>query len=366
MKSILDRYFLRELGQSVSVTAIVLLLVMAGTGFARVLKQVASGMFPASVMFKVLALNTLDGLPTVIMLGGFIGVLLALGRMYRESAMQVLASSGMGPAGLLRPVALLSLLLSLLVAMTSLWLGPWSAAKASQLVASANRSMVAAGLDAGRFTDLPGRDGIILVDSLGRDGHQLGRSLIITSAFTGQGGHRIRLITSASGRVYRSSSGKESYLSLQDGWQYEIPLDAGGWRRMRYQRNDTRLSNTSVHENDSVHALTSFALIHSDKFQARAELAWRLVAPVMVWVLMMLALPMARQHPREAQFGRMLLAVLVFYAYYLALALCRDQISKGHWHHSSSLWYVSALLFACAVYLFRRPYVARRPVKERR
>jgi len=75
----------------------VLLAIMAGTSFAHVLQQVANGSFPASVMFQVLGLNMLDGLTTLLPLSAFLGVLNGLGRMYRESEMPVLASSGGHP-----------------------------------------------------------------------------------------------------------------------------------------------------------------------------------------------------------------------------------------------------------------------------
>jgi lipopolysaccharide export system permease protein len=84
----------------------------------------------------------------------------------------------------------------------------------------------------------------------------------------------------------------------------------------------------------------------------------------MALVLVMLAVPMARQSPREPRFGRLLLAVLGFYVYYLLLALCRGQIIKGHWHHTGSLWAVSALVFALAAWLFRRQYATRKPRGE--
>jgi lipopolysaccharide export system permease protein len=110
MLSILDRYFLRELGQTVVATTIVLLAIITGTTFAKVLQQVAAGSFPASVMFQVLGLRTLDGLTNLLPLAGFLGTLMALGRMYRESEMHVLSSAGMGPAGLLRPMLAASFL----------------------------------------------------------------------------------------------------------------------------------------------------------------------------------------------------------------------------------------------------------------
>ncbi len=135
MLSILDRYFLRELAQTVAATVVVLLVIVAGSAFARVLQQVANGSFPASVMFQVLGLRTLDGLTNMMPLASFIGVLMGLGRMYRESEMHVLASSGMGPRGLLRPVLILGAVLVAITALVSLWLGPWAVRTSDAMVA---------------------------------------------------------------------------------------------------------------------------------------------------------------------------------------------------------------------------------------
>ena len=366
MLSLLDRYFLRQMVQTISATTIVLLAIISGTTFAQVLKQVANGRFPLSAMFQVMVFNILEQMSTILLLAGFIGVLLALGRMHRESEMHVLAASGMGPSGLLRPLAWLALPLVCMVGMLSLWLGPWAVARSIRVVVDASRSMVATGLEAGRFTELPGNHGIILVNSLNRDGSQFGRTFIAIDQTGSSGVHQIRLITSARGRLYQGSHGQHHYLSLEDGWQYEIPLHADNWRRVHYQRNDTSLlgsvSNKMTH---SVHGMDTLTLMHTSGRDARAELAWRMIMPVMALVLMVLALSIAHQNPRESRFGRMFLALLSFYAYYLILSLCRGQIAQGHWHHATSLWGVSVCLLILATGLFYRPYVARKPHRGR-
>ncbi|TBR40289.1 MULTISPECIES: LPS export ABC transporter permease LptF [Dyella] len=363
MLSILDRYFLRELAQTVAATAVVLLVIMAGSAFARVLQQVANGSFPASVMFQVLGLNMLDGLSNLLPLAGFLGVFWSLGRMYRESEMHVLASSGMGPRGLLRPIGILAAVLAAMVAMVSTWLGPWAARTSDQLVAEANRSVIAAGLDAGRFTELPGKGGIIFVDTLSRDGSQLGNTLLVTER-PGKDKDSpavVKLVTGKSGQLYQDTNGEGRFLSLRDGWQYEIPLGGDNWRKMQYERNDASLSNVQNDDSDEdpAHTVPTFDLARVTTPDGRAEFAWRITVPVMSIVLMMLSLPLSRQSPREPRYGRMLLAVLAFFLYFNLLALCRAQIIKGHWHNAGSMWAVSLLVFAGAAWMFRNQYAAR-------
>ena len=362
MLSILDRYFLRELGQTMAATAIVLVTVLAGSTFAHVLQQVANGSYPASVMFQVLGLNMLDGLSNLLPLSGYVGALWAMGRMYRESEMHVLASSGMGARGLFRPVAMLAVGIALAVGLVSLWLGPWASNTSAALIDAANRSVIAAGLDAGRFTELPGKDGVIFVDSLSRDGSQLGRTFIATERKSSDGTVHLRLITGKHGQLFQESDGGGRFLGLRDGWQYDVPLGGDNWRRIRYQGNDASLSNVQDDgdDNNPIHNVDTLALTRTDSNEARAELAWRVGSPVMALVLMMLSLPLAKQNPREARYGRLLLAVLAFFLYYNLLALCNGQISKGHWHSSGPMWVVSALAFAIGAWMFRNQYRPRR------
>jgi len=366
MLSILDRYFLRELAQTVAATVVVLMVIVAGTAFATVVQQVAKGSFPASVMFQVLGLRTLQGLTSMLPLAGMIGVLMALGRMYRESEMHVLMSSGMGPDGLLRPIAILAVMMVLATAAVSLWLGPWAVRTSDAMVAAANRSVIAAGLDAGRFTELPGKGGIIFVDTLSQDGTRLGRSFVSTQRSSKDGQVHIKLITASNGQLYQESNGANRFISFRDGWQYDIPLGTDNWRRMQYERNDTSLSSvTSDDDEDPAESMTTLQLLHASNPDALAELAWRVNAPALTLVMLMLALPLSRQSPREARYGRLMLAMLSFYLYYLLLALGRAQIGKGHWHHQTGLWMLHLLMLALAGWLWWKQYAPRKPRNDK-
>src|SRR5690606_26424169 len=96
--------------------------------FAGVLGQIASGKVPASMLLSQMGLQTIRYLPMVLPLGLMLGLLLAVGRLYRDAEMPVLAAIGVGPRRLLRPLMLLALPMVVAIAMCSLWLGPWAKA----------------------------------------------------------------------------------------------------------------------------------------------------------------------------------------------------------------------------------------------
>ena len=99
----LDRYLLREFAQATFAALVVLMMVSLGGLFANVLAQIASGRVPAGMMLSQLGLQTIRYLPLILPLGLMLGLLLAVGRLYRDAEMPILTSIGVGPRRLLRP-----------------------------------------------------------------------------------------------------------------------------------------------------------------------------------------------------------------------------------------------------------------------
>ena len=93
----LDRYLSREFAQSVLAAFVVLGLISLGGVFADLLSEIARGRVPAGLMLSQLGLRILTFLPILLPLSLMLGILLAMGRLYRDSEMPVLSSVGVGP-----------------------------------------------------------------------------------------------------------------------------------------------------------------------------------------------------------------------------------------------------------------------------
>ncbi|WP_147692667.1 LptF/LptG family permease, partial [Vogesella mureinivorans] len=100
-------------------------------------------------------------LPLLLPLALFLGVMLGLGRLYRDSEMAVLASIGLGIADLKRAILALALPVALIVGLTSLWLSPMAQRAATRMIEEANKSLLVIGLEPGRFVELQGRPAVI-------------------------------------------------------------------------------------------------------------------------------------------------------------------------------------------------------------
>ncbi|MGB0133290.1 LptF/LptG family permease, partial [Dokdonella sp.] len=93
MLRIIDRYLFRELVMSFLGVGAVLLLISVGETLIAVLNQIAKGSVPADLLVAMIALRAIDSLNVLLPLAMFLGVLLAYGRLYRDSEMAVLSAS---------------------------------------------------------------------------------------------------------------------------------------------------------------------------------------------------------------------------------------------------------------------------------
>src|SRR4030095_3129799 len=130
MTRILDRYLLREvLGASFAVT-LLLMLILVCSRSARVLGEAAAGELPRDAVLTLLGLTSVYYLLILAPFGLFLGVMLALGRLYRDSEMTAISACGIGPVRLLRPLLMLAGLVAALLAWLALDIAPWAAGQA--------------------------------------------------------------------------------------------------------------------------------------------------------------------------------------------------------------------------------------------
>ena len=343
MLRIVDRYLVRELLVSFLAAVTILLLVTVGATVADLLAKIARGRVAADLLMALIGLRTVDSLTLLVPLAIFIGVQLAYGRLYRESEMAVFAASGLSVMGLVRPLLLLAVPLMLIMATISFWLAPAAVRQAQTLQEEASRSLIVAGLEPGRFVELPNNDGVMYVDSMNADGTKFRKMFVASERSNVENKTTsLNVITATDGELYHDVNGTERYLGLNDGFRVEGVLGQDNFRLMRYQRNDVKLTDTENDANaDSVKraAPTSVLLASNDTVQ-RAELQWRLAAPLSVLVLVMLALPLAKSSPREPRYARLLIALLSWFIYYNCLALGRSWISQGKYSPLIGFWWV--------------------------
>lgn len=345
----LDRYLFREFTQSFAATLIVLLTVSLSGVLADLLGKIAEGKVPAGLMLSQLGLRLLNYLPLVLPLALMLGLLLAFARLYRDSEMPVLASIGVGPKRLLRPLLMLVGPVVAVIGLLSLWLGPWADRTRVQMIEQANRSLVVAGLDAGKFTTLP-NGSVIYVGGISGDGTQMSRVFVQR-----QRDDRVDVVTASSGQMFFEGD-QDRYLRLQQGFRVEGPLGEGrDYRLMRFASNEFELPASGERRDDKdPEMLPTTSLLGDPRPQANAQLHARVTPPLLALAFALLTLPLARSSPRQARYGRIILG---FLAYLVGVSLMfngTQMLADGKLPSVLGLWWLSLPLLAAGIWFYLR------------
>lgn len=356
----LDRYLLRELAQATFAALIVLSIVSLGGVFTDVLGDIARGRVPAGLMLSQMGLQTIRYMPMILPLGLMIGLLLGFGRLYRDSEMPILTSIGVGPRRLLRPWAWLVLPMVGLIALCSLWLGPWAKRTSDEMIAAGNRNLLVAGLEAGRFTELPGGKGVVYVGSMSNDGTQLQRIFVYRQ-------DKDRLdVTTATGGALKIEDGSQRFLELKDGFRVEGPLDAGrDYRLMRYASNELRMPMAKTEDGPrNPQGLPTLELFSDPRPQAGAQLHFRIAPPLLALAFALLAVPLARSSPRQTRYGRLLTGFLAYMFGMNLMLLGTDKLGSGALPMAAGLWWLLLPLLAIGAWFYFSDGRVRRPGKR--
>jgi lipopolysaccharide export system permease protein len=346
---LIERYLLRQFAASFLAVAAVLLLVGLGGLFTDLVGEIAAGKVPPGLLLSQLGLRLLRFLPLLLPLSLFLGLLLSISRLYAESEMAVLSSVGLGPQRLWRPLAALVLPVVAVIAIVTFWLSPWSAERAQKSLDEASRSFLVAGLEPGRFVELPGRAGILYVGDLTPDGTRF-RQLFVQTEREG----RLDVITARHGQLTIEGQ-THRYLSLSEGFRVEGAFGSRDFRMMHFARNEIRVPDReSSRKPDDLSGVSTPGLLRDPRPVAKAELHWRIGTVLFALALGLMAMPLARSQPRQPQYGLLLFAMLVYLVGMLALLSGMGLLATGKLPALFGLWWLHLPMFALACWLFWR------------
>ncbi|MFN2309426.1 MAG: LPS export ABC transporter permease LptF [Gammaproteobacteria bacterium] len=349
MLRIIDRYLLKEVALNWMAVTLVLWLIVVSNRLARYLGEAAAGDLPGNIVFTLLGLKSIEYLVVLLPLTLYLGVLLALGRLYKDSEMAALGAGGIGPAQLYRPLLSLVLPVAVLIAVLALFVAPRAAALGNEVRARAEVITDLSAITAGRFQETSSGRMVFYAERVSPDRGQL-EGLFVRTEQQGQA----TLLTAPRAYPMRDAISGDRFLVMEDGYRYQgIPGDAV-FRILKFARHGVRLESPGAVEARFKHeALPSAALWGSVNPRDIAELQWRLSLPLAAVSLVLLAVPLSRTTPREGRFGRIFSAVLVFIVYYNLMGTAQVWVEKGTLAPLPGMWWVHALPLGLTLALFQ-------------
>ena len=335
---IISRYLIREILLALLAVSGVLYVIYVSNRLIRFFSDVESGGLPSWVIPKLLLLKSLSNLPMLLPLAFFIAVLIALGRLYRDNEVLVLAACGVGIGRLRRTILWLAFAFAGVVAAVSLYAGPWAEEQGYQIQDRVKAQADVYSIAAGHFREV--RDGKMVFYVQRMHDGQL-ENVFVQARRNGV----LNVLTAARGHQEVDPRTGDRYLVLEEGYRYEGQPGDPQFKIIHYARHGILLQEQQVTPSvRAVIASSTPALIGNRGRYEQAELQWRIAMPLATLLLAALAVPLSRTHPRQGRFGMLFVAVLIYALYMNFLAVGRSWMEHGVTLPVLGLWWVHLLL----------------------
>ena len=347
MPRILDRYIFREIASTWLGVTMVLLLILLTNQFARVLGDVAKGKLPKDAAFDVIGLSAAQYLTILVPIGLFLAVMLALGRLYRDSELPAMMACRVGLSGIYRPLTWLMVPLALGVAWLSIDLGPRALHSIERVGAEARREADLASIEPGRFVSIGPDGAVVYGENVRADG--LMENVFLQRRLEDG---KLEVVVARLGEQVESDDPDIRFLVLHEGRRYEGIPGTTEFRVVEFLEHGIPYRLPSLDPPDPrPRAMPFMSLWESGELAHIAELHWRIGVPLATVILAILAVPLSRTQPRAGRYGRIAIGLLVFIIYLNMMSAAKAWLEQGTLSPALGLWWVHAgvLLMAFAL-----------------
>ena len=342
---ILFRYLCRQIFQTSAAVTLVLLCIVTSGRLAKYLSQSSAGDLSSEIVFWVIFYRIPDFLPLVIPLGFFIGVLLAIGRLYTDSEMVVINACGVSKKRLVGITLFPAIVVSVLVAYLTLIAAPSSLNQLQILLEESNNNDAFSFVRPGKFQQAEDSQRVSYAQAYDSKNKTISDVWLVDYNDDGS----VLIVRAKSARLTDSDKLLPRYLNLTDGSIYDGFIGQANYRITNFSQYSQSLTVVRPEEQMQleVDAMSTFALLNSDSNVDIAALHWRFSLPVVVLVVAVMALALSKTDNRSGRYLKLLPAILMYLIYIISITTVRTQVEYG-FQPAIAIWILHAIFLSLA------------------
>lgn len=336
---------------------------MMGGRLIKYFGVAAQGRLDASILFNIIAFRLPEFLTLILPLGFFVGIMLVFGRLYVDHEMAVLNGSGISRGQLGRKLLPFTTCIFAFQMLLMLWVAPWGNRQFDELTTT---QAVRSGFDlvrpkefisSGRYT--------IYAGDLSEDKSSL--TDIFFYQKSDQPNKPDVIILAKEARRVISSTDQASVVDLYQGRRYSFIPGQPKYLQAEFETYRLRLESE---EQKDIETRRLEAMTMKELWSKRhdgniilSELGWRVFAPFIIFLALMLAIPLSEVSPRQGRYYRLFPAIMIFASLIVALMAIKTRMTKdqlGIWAYP-----VILLLYALVAWFFARKQDLAPKIKQR-
>lgn len=345
---IFQRALRRELASSAGATFTVLFSVSVTWTLISILGKAAGGKVASSDVLALIGFAMLNYLPTVVTLTSFISVLAVVSRSYRDSEMVVWFASGLSLTRWIRPVLTFGLPLVLLTGALSLVVTPWAKMKSAEFVQRFEQREDLKKVSPGQFKESSSSNRVFFVEGVS------GEATVVQNVFVNTVENGVNSVVVAKQGVIESDGKGGQFLVLKNGRRYQGTPGQADFQSMEFERYSMRVATrVNVSNLDlPAKAMSTAMLLAAPSNATRAELLYRIGAPITCLLLILLAIPLGFVNPRAGSATNMIIALLIFITYLNLVGLMQASVSQGKIAFALAWWPLHLVVALCVMFMF--------------
>jgi lipopolysaccharide export system permease protein len=341
-----DQTLRKDLARTFGGTLVVILTIVLTMFLIRTLGQAAGGAVAPQDVMLLLGYTALGHLPTMLALSLFIAIVVAIGRMYRDSEMAIWFASGVPLMRFVRPVLRMAWPVLLVIGALVLLVWPWGNRQSADLKTRYEQRSDLSRVAPGVFQS--SRDGkrVFFVERESPQSVDAKNVFILSNL-----GDREAVTSAQTGRL--TAEGDERWLTLDAGQRNEQDSQSGDKQIARFESYRILVGEDDAKRAQAQppRAMSTLALLQDPTPKHQGELAWRLGLLFGAANLMLLAVGLAATNPRRASNWNLLFALLAFIVYYNLISLSKAWIDASKAEFGVMLFALHGVTFALALAL---------------
>lgn len=347
---IINRYLIREITAPMLAILALLVGIFASYLAATFLVDAVIGNLPITAVALLIAIKIGISLEILLPVTLLLSVVIAFGRLYKDSEMTAMASCGISTGQTLRSVFYLAVAVAVLGACASLFIRPAAYHQVYRMKDRAERDMDIGLMEGGHFYELQSGEMVFFAEDIRQNPERADNVLIRT-----QTGEDVKIIRAEQVRQRLDRDSGRRFLLFNSGQMVEFSETESGGKITRFEVATYFLDPPpSALKKYRRKAAPTASLLRSDELEDIAELQWRLTTPLSTLLLALIGVPLSRTNPRKGKYARVGLAVVVFAIYYNLFVVAKTWVEKGQVPPFPGIWWVPALLGAFFLFLLWR------------
>ena len=337
---IIDRYITREVLKPFVTICTVLILVFGCYIATRYLEDAVHGQLPGTTVILLILLRIAIALEVLLPTTLFLSVVIALGRLYRDSEMTAMFACGISMARVIKSVFWVSVITALIVGCFSLVIRPWAWSQFFDLKARAKANFDMSRMKSGTFYEIENGERVIFADVVDNHGNRARQVFIQT-----QRNGKLQLIRAEQATQHPDPATGKPVLVFRNGFQYDFSPSDKAVRILQFENSIMPLvSQDKIQAEYKIKAATTAQLGRSDRPEEIAEYQWRFTNPLSTVLLALLGVPLSRNLPRQGKYAKIPAAMILFAVYYYLSAVMKKWVGQGVVPTLPGIWSVQILL----------------------